>query len=46
MKELRDFLFQQIKKEIPEIKLNGHPEAKITQYTQHQFPRGRSRPFT
>jgi cysteine desulfurase NifS/selenium donor protein len=38
VKELRDFLFQQIKKEIPEIKLNGHPEQRLPNTLNISFP--------
>jgi cysteine desulfurase len=38
LKELRDFLFQQIKKEIPEIKLNGHPEQRLPNTLNISFP--------
>jgi cysteine desulfurase len=36
--ELRDFLFRQIKKEIPEIKLNGHPEKRLPNTLNISFP--------
>jgi cysteine desulfurase NifS/selenium donor protein len=36
--ELRNFLFQQIKKEIPEIKLNGHPEKRLPNTLNISFP--------
>jgi cysteine desulfurase NifS/selenium donor protein len=36
--ELRDFLFEQIKKEIPEIKLNGHPEQRLPNTLNISFP--------
>jgi len=36
--ELRDFLFEQIKKEIPEIKLNGHPEHRLPNTLNISFP--------
>jgi cysteine desulfurase NifS/selenium donor protein len=35
---LRDLLFQQIKKEIPEIKLNGHPEHRLPNTLNISFP--------
>jgi cysteine desulfurase len=38
LRELRDFLFQQIKKEIPEIKLNGHPEQRLPNTLNISFP--------
>jgi cysteine desulfurase NifS/selenium donor protein len=38
MQELRDLLFQQIKKEIPEIKLNGHPEHRLPNTLNISFP--------
>jgi len=38
LKELRDILFQQIKKEIPEIKLNGHPEQRLPNTLNISFP--------
>jgi len=38
LKALRDFLFQQIKKEIPEIKLNGHPEQRLPNTLNISFP--------
>ena len=36
--ELRDFLFNAIKQEIPEIKLNGHPEERLPNTLNISFP--------
>ena len=38
IKKLRDFLYQQIKKEIPGIKLNGHPEERLPNTLNISFP--------
>jgi len=38
IKDLRDFLFQQIKNEIPQIKLNGHPEQRLPNTLNISFP--------
>jgi selenium donor protein len=38
MQELRNFLFLEIKKEIPEIKLNGHPEKRLPNTLNISFP--------
>jgi selenium donor protein len=38
LQKLRDFLFQQIKQEIPEIKLNGHPEQRLPNTLNISFP--------
>jgi selenium donor protein len=37
-RELRDFLFQEIKKEIPEIKMNGHPDERLPNTLNLSFP--------
>jgi len=36
--ELRDFLYTGIKKEIPEVKLNGHPEDRLPNTLSISFP--------
>jgi cysteine desulfurase len=38
IQELRDFLFQGIKNEIPEIRLNGHPEYRLPNTLSISFP--------
>jgi cysteine desulfurase NifS/selenium donor protein len=38
LKELRDFLFQQIRIEFPEITLNGHPEHRLPNTLNISFP--------
>lgn len=38
LRKLRDFLFRQIKKEIPGIKLNGHIEKRIPNTLNISFP--------
>ncbi len=38
LRELRDFLYHEIKKEIPEIKLNGHPEQRLPNTLNISFP--------
>ena len=38
VKDLRDYLFQQIKNEIPQIKLNGHPEHRLPNTLNISFP--------
>lgn len=38
IKELRDYLFARIKKEIPEIRLNGHPEKRLPNTLNISFP--------
>jgi selenium donor protein len=38
LRELRDFLFQQIRIEFPEITLNGHPEHRLPNTLNISFP--------
>jgi cysteine desulfurase NifS/selenium donor protein len=38
IRELRNLLFRQIKKEIPEITLNGHPEKRLPNTLNISFP--------
>jgi cysteine desulfurase NifS/selenium donor protein len=38
LNDLRDFLFRQLKNEIPEIKLNGHPEKRLPNTLNISFP--------
>ncbi|MCX6247025.1 MAG: selenide, water dikinase SelD [Bacteroidetes bacterium] len=38
VQKLRDLLFQQIRAELPEIKLNGHPERRLPNTLNISFP--------
>jgi cysteine desulfurase NifS/selenium donor protein len=38
LRELRDHLYEQIKRTIPEIKLNGHPEKRLPNTLNISFP--------